>query len=55
MQLAAELANPFEQVRRDPLCAELGDEPIVVDGALHFPRRDHEVLGHLQTKATGPR
>src|SRR6266581_1189521 len=46
MEFARNLPNPFEKVRRDPLRAELGDEPIVVDGTLHFPRRDHEVLGH---------
>src|SRR6266581_2495766 len=44
MEFARDLLNPSEQVRRDPLRAELCDEPIVVDGAPDLPWGDDEVL-----------
>src|SRR6266702_7918619 len=44
MEFARDLPNPFEQVRRDPLRAELSHKAVVVDGAPDLPWGDDEVL-----------
>jgi hypothetical protein len=50
VEVARGLPDLLEEVRGEPLGAEFHDEPVVVNLALHVPRRDDEIFGQSDRK-----
>ena len=55
VEFARYFPDLLEEVRGEPLGAELRDEPVVVDLAFDVPRRDDEIFGQFPSEEEAPR